>query len=220
MSDLLGSTRGKAAVTLIGGAIMVAAAWFLLVAPQRSKANDLATRVSASQSELAQRRQALARPAAAVTVRPSDLYRLTKALPDDPDMPGILIDVDRLAHLNKLSFSSITPSAQIAGSGYTQQPLAIVVQGRFGNVSRFLGSLRRLVSVHGGRLDARGRLYSVSKIDLTSPDSPAAYPVVKAAVVLNSYSYANTPPPTASTSPQTTTSDSSSSGTVAAGANP
>ncbi len=219
MSELLSSRRGKIVLGAVGGVLLVAALWFFVVAPQRSKADDLAAKVDASKAELATRQQALATPSATVTVRASDLYRLTKALPDGTDMPGILVDVDRLARVNKLTFSSVTPSTTVAGTGYTQLPIAVVVQGRFGNVSRFLGNVRRLVTVHGGRLDAHGRLYTVSKIDITSPDSPAVFPVVKAAVVLNAYTFASTPTPSTSTT-QPTTSGASTSGTVAAGANP
>jgi Tfp pilus assembly protein PilO len=217
MSDLLRSPKGKLGLVAAGGVLLLVATWFLLVAPQRSKATKLANEVTASRAELEQRRLALLRPSAKVTVKPSDLYRLTKALPNETDMSGVLIDVDRAARINKLSFTSITPSAQVVGSGYLQQPIAIVVQGRFGNVSRFLGDLRTLVSVKRGRLDARGRLYTVSKVDLTAPDSSASFPVVKAAVTLNAYSFTQAP---AGTPNPSTTTDTSSSGTVAAGANP
>jgi hypothetical protein len=218
MSDLLRSPRGKIGLVVAGGVLLAAAAWFLLVAPQRSKANELAGKVSVSERELAQRRIALARPSADVTVKPSDLYRLTKALPNDTDMASVLIDVDRVARDNQLTFTSITPSSQVLGTGYVQQPLAVVVQGRFGNISRFLGDLRTLVSVRGRRLDARGRLYSVSKVDISAPDSPSSYPIVKAAVMLNAYSFSQAP--TTTTPSPSTPSNSSSSGTVAAGATP
>lgn len=219
MSDLLRSPRGKIGLVAAGGLLVLVAAWLLLVAPQRSKADELAAQVSASQAELTKRRLALVRPSAGVTVKPSDLYRLTKALPDEPDMSGILIDVDRVARNNDLVFSSITPAAQVLGTSYVQQPLDVVVQGRFGDVSRFLGDLRSLVLVRGGRLDARGRLYSVSKIDISAPDSGFEFPVVKAAVTLNAYSFGGRAPAPATPSPSTST-DTSSSGTVAAGATP
>jgi Tfp pilus assembly protein PilO len=218
MSDLFRSPKGKLGLVAAGGVLLLAAAWFLIVAPQRSKASKLSNEVTASRAELAQRRVALARPSAKVTVKPSDLYRLTKALPNETDMSGVLIDVDRVARTNKLSFTSITPSMQVPGAGYLEQPIAIVVQGRFGNVSNFLGDLRRLVSVRGGRLDARGRLYTVSKVVMSAPDSPTSYPVVKAAVTVNAYSF--TQAPSVSNPNPSTTTDTSSSGTVAAGANP
>ena len=219
MRDLLRSPRGKIGLIAAGGVLLFAAAWFLVVAPQRSQANELAGKVNVAEGELAQRRVALAHPSASVTVKPSDLYRLTKALPNDTNMSSILIDVDQIARKNNLAFTSITPASQVSGTGYLQLPLAVVVQGRFASISQFLADLRSLVSVHGGRLDARGRLYTVSKVDVNAPDSPAAYPIVKAAVTLNAYSFSQAAP--TSTLPSTpTTSGSSSSGTVAAGAKP
>ena len=78
-------------------------------------------------------------------------------------MSGILLDVNRLAARNKLTF--IVDHAGPAGARHrlprsSRSPS--IVQGRFGNISSFLGDLRTLVSVRGKRLDARGRLYSVS----------------------------------------------------------
>jgi hypothetical protein len=95
----------------------------------------------------------------------------------------------------------------------------VLVQGRFSNLSRFLGDLRTLVSVRGERLDARGRLYSVSGVSITAPDSPAKFPVVKASVKLNAYAFSAPVPTTPEPDPSTST-DTSSDGTVAAGATP
>ena len=219
MSELLSTTKGKVGIGVAAGLLVLLAAWFLVVAPQRSKATELQAQVQSSQDELSKRRLALVKPSTNVTVKPSDLYRLTKALPNETNMSAILLDVNRLAQQRSLKFVSITPGTQALGSGYTQQPLAVIVQGRFGNVSAFLGDLRSLVTVRGGRLDARGRLYSVSKVDMSAPDSPTTFPVVKATVSLNAYSFStSSPTPEA---PTTTTPDtSSSSGTVAAGATP
>ncbi len=164
-----------------------------------------------------QRRLALQHPSVSVTVKPSDRYRLTKAMPNETDMAGILVDIDRLARSRGLDFDSVKPSPQIVGTGYVQQPLSIVLQGRFGDVSGFLGDLRSLVSVRSGRLDARGRLYSVSQISITAPDTGKTFPDVKAAMTLNAYSY-SPPAATSGLSPSTTTD--ASPGTVAAGVTP
>ena len=134
-------------------------------------------------------------------------------------MSGILLDVNRIAAQNKLTFISITPAPQVLGTGYLQQPLDVIVQGRFSNISSFLGDLRTLVSVRGKRLDARGRLYSVSSVNITAPDSPAKFPFVKAAVKLNAYAFSAPVPTTPAPDPSTST-DTSSDGTVAAGATP
>jgi Tfp pilus assembly protein PilO len=218
MSDLLGSTKGKIGLGVVAGLLVVAAAWFLVVAPQRSKVSQLDAQIATSQGELVNRQLAQANPSASVTVKPSDLYRLTKALPNETNMSGILLDVDRIAKKRSLRFTSITPAPQMVGSGFTQLPLAVVVQGRFGNVSQFLGDLRRLVAVRRHRLDARGRLYSVTRVEISAPDSPKTFPAVKASVTLNAYSFSTSS--AAPQTPTTTTPDSSSNGTVAAGATP
>ena len=84
-----------------------------------------------------------------------------KALPDATNMAGIILDVNRLAARHKLAFTSIAPSAPTSPRPGTLPSRSVsIVQGRFANVSGFLGELRRLVRVRRGRLDARGRIYS------------------------------------------------------------
>lgn len=219
MSALLHSPKGRIGAVVAGGLLIMAAAWFLLISPQKSKAAELDAEVSAARAELSQRRLALAQPSASVSVKPSDLYRLTKALPNDTAMSEILLDVNRLSVRNALDFRSITPATSVLGTGYLQQPLDVVVQGRFGDISRFLGDLRSLVTVRRSRLDARGRLYSVTRVEITEPESAKKFPIVRAKVTLNAYSF-SAPAPAPAPDPSTTRADSPPSGTVAAGVTP
>ena len=218
MSAKLRSPKAKVGLAVAGGVLILAAIWLLLVSPQRAKAVDLGLQLDTATAELAQRRTVIANPSASVTIKPGDIYRLTKALPDNTEMAGILLDVDRIARRNDLEFRSIAPSPNVLGNGYSQQPLAVVVQGRFADVSRFLGDLRSLVSVRRGRLDARGRLYSVSQVDMGTSTTGKKFPIVQANVTLNAYSF-SAPAPATSDPPSSTTTDTSS-GTVAAGATP
>jgi hypothetical protein len=218
MNSLLRSPKGQIGAIVGGCLLVVAAAWFLAVSPQRAKVSEAQSSLTAAQADLVQRRLALARPSAAVSIKPSDLYRLTKALPNDTGMSGILLDVNRLAASNKLDFRSITPSSTTLGAGYVQQPLAVLVEGRFADVSHFLGDVRNLVSVRRGRLNARGRMYSVTKVEIGAPGAGKKFPVVQATVTVNAYTF-SAPPPAATPDPSTTT-DPSTSGTVAAGATP
>lgn len=218
MNRLLRSRKATIAAGIGAFVLFVAAGWILLVAPQRSKAAQLDEEITAAQAQLVQRQQAGAKSASSVKVKPSDLYRLTKALPDGTDMAGVILDVNRLAVRNRLAFQSIAPGAELAGVGYVAHPLSVVVQGRFGDVSTFLGDLRTLVGVRKRRLDVRGRLYSVTQVDLAAPEGEKTFPVVKATVSVNAYAF-SAPPPTGST-PVFPTSPPSSNGTVAAGATP
>lgn len=198
-------------------ALLLVAGWFLVVAPKRSRADALEVQVAAAQTELAQKRAELARPSAAVRIKANDLFRLSKALPGYSDTAAVILDVDRLAGQHDLTFWSLTPGAPMVGTGVLQQPYGVVLEGRFGDVSRFLRDLRTLVKVRKGRLDARGRIYAVDKIELKEPESAKKFPVVKASLTVNAYSYAGDAVPPGSTSETTTTS---TTGTVAAGATP
>ncbi len=212
---VLGAVGAAFALVVIGG-------WLLLVSPERSRATDLAAQVETANTDLAQRQAALQHPAAKVTVRASDGYRLAKALPATVDMPGMIFDIQRLASSNKLAFVSIQPQpVGLAGAGYVATPVALNVQGRFSDVSRFLGDLRSLVRVRHGRLDTRGRLYSVASVTIGAPQDPAKFPVVLANLTLNTFTFSPPPPATTPpTAPSTPSSGQSSSGNVAAGATP
>jgi Tfp pilus assembly protein PilO len=204
---------GAAAVVVVLGA-----AWFLLVAPQRSDADKLQAQVDAAQAELAQKKAELARPSATIRIKANDLFRLSKALPTVGDTAGVLLDVDRLAGKHKLTFLSLTPQPSLTGTGtgYVQQPYAVVLEGRFGDVSKFVRDLRKLVVVKRGRLNVRGRVYTIDKVELKEPSSEKKFPVVNAALNVNAYSYAGVAVPPGDASQSTTTS----TGTVAAGATP
>ena len=123
MKSRLGST--KRMIVAGGGAvlILVAAIWFLGVSPQSTKAKNLDSAISAEQTKIAERKAQLATPSAQVHVRASDLYRLTKAMPDQTDMAGIILALNRLAKSHHLSFDGISPSATVAQTGYNVQPV-------------------------------------------------------------------------------------------------
>lgn len=209
---------------VLGVAVLALAAvglWFLVVSPKKSEAASLADEVVAAQSELAQRKAELARPSAAVTVRASDVFRLAKALPEDANVAGVILDVDRLAAGHRLTFEGFQPSAVVPVTGYYAQPVTLTVEGRFGDVSKFLSDVRKLVSVKKGRLVVNGRLYSVSEVKLGEPEGDKVYPIVRASILLNAFGLLPAVPATTSTAtPETDSTTPSSDGTSAAGATP
>jgi hypothetical protein len=201
--------------------LVLLALWFLVVSPERSQAKSLEAEVAVAQAELAQKKADLARPSAAVTVRASDVFRLAKALPVDANVAGVILDVDRLASNHGLKLEGFQPTAVIPVTGYYAQPLSITVQGRFGDVSKFLAELRELVSVKKGRLFVRGRLYSVNEVRLGKPEGEAKFPVVRAGVVLNAFGFMpGVPATTTPVTPEGESTTPSSDGTSAAGATP
>ena len=217
MNAFLRTKKGMIVAGAAGLAVVLAAGWFLVVAPERKQADELAVKVTASEAELAQKRAELARPSAAVRVKADDLFRLSKALPGQVDSAGVLLDLDRVAKQNKLMFWSLTPVQAVPTADVLQQPFDVVLEGRFTNVSKFLREIRKLVAIKGGRLAVQGRVYTVDQVTLEEAQGEATFPVVRATVRVNAFSFT---PTTTAPGTDTTQTATTPTGTVAAGATP
>ncbi len=215
MSAQLRNPKILAGAILGGVVVLVAIVWIALLGPEKSKAGKLNDQIASVQTQITQRKAALQRPGVNVHVRASDIYRLTRAMPDTTDMSGIIFVLNQLASGHKLQFESLQPGPQVAQLGYNVQPITVIIQGRFGDVSSFLGQLRQLVRVKRHELAATGRLFSVDSIDFAQPDNQKVFPNVKATLVVDAFTFAG-----GSLVPTTPSTPSAASGTVAAGANP
>lgn len=216
----LRSNTGLAVGAVALGLLIAAAGWFLVVSGQRSEAAELQGQIATVQRDIDERRAAMRQssPQVSAAVRASDLYRLTKAVPDRVDMPGIILDLNAVATANGVSFESITPSVSVVGSGFDVQPLSVIVEGTFTQVNGFLNGVRKLVSIRRGSLDARGRLFAVETVDFAKSDR-RAFPVVKATVTVNAYVHTGVKAPTTPGEDGEEPAGTGTGGTVAAGAN-
>ena len=207
----------KLAIPLGLGAVVlvVAAAWVLLVGPERNKVGTLDSQIATVQQKIDERQAALATPKANVHVRASDIFRLNRAMPDQTDMPGLIVVLSRLAAGHKLAFNSIQPSPLVAQSGFNVQPISVELEGRFRDISAYLAAVRRLVRVKKHQLAAAGRLFSVESVELSLATDKKSPSTVKAKLTVDAFTYAGVVP----TTPSQPT-PSAGSGTVAAGANP
>src|SRR6185312_2488431 len=96
----------------------------------------------------------------------ADLFQLSRAMPDKPDLPDVLLQLSEIARETGVTFKSITPSAPVATVTYQQLPIDLVFEGHFYDLADFLYRVRNLVGVHEGQLDATGRLYAVDSVSL------------------------------------------------------
>ena len=194
--------------------LMAVAGWFLVVSPKKSTASDLEVQIADAQLRLTQARvEANRKPAPPVET--SDLFRLAKAMPDQVDMSGILLELNRVASDTGIEFESISPGAAAPVGAYQVVPVTVLFEGNFYSLSDFLFRLRNLVSTRNGALDADGRLFNVDTV--TFGESENRFPSIRATLQLNAFVFgAGTPataaPPAvpatttpASTTPATTT---------------
>jgi Tfp pilus assembly protein PilO len=200
-----------AVVGLAALAVVVALAGFLLaVKPQRSHARTLDGEIASAQLRLVSLHAA---PAHAPDLHEADLFQLARAMPDDADVAGILLDLSRVAGASKTTLVAVKPSTTVAlPDGSTAVPLSITVDGTWARISRFLHVLRQQVRVHGSRLVVHGRAFDVDQIQLQSGKGAA----LEAVLTLSAFAYGTATTP-ATTGAATTTSEPPA-GSEAAGA--
>jgi Tfp pilus assembly protein PilO len=212
------SSPAVIALVVVGVLAYLAAGYFLLISPQRSKSADLKKQISQTESQIDQYRALSAQAKAAAPIRVADLYRLEKAMPNEVDMAGIVLELSRIARETGISFESITPQGPATQTGFQMLPVTLVFDGNYFELSDFLYRLRSLVRVRSGRLAATGRLFVVDSISFS--ESQKSFPRIQASVVVQTFIYgdqplpgtpgaAAAPPPAATTPGQTATTETS-----------
>ncbi|MEP6909983.1 MAG: type 4a pilus biogenesis protein PilO [Actinomycetota bacterium] len=205
-------------VTIIGIAVgllvYALAGYFLLVSPQRGKAADLKKETAATRVQIDQYRALSAQAKATPPIRVAELFRLTKAMPDQVDMAGILLELSRVARESGIEFDSISPQGAAPVTGYSSVPITLEFDGNYYELSDFLFRLRNLVRVRAGQLDAQGRLFVVDTVSFS--ESTHSFPRIKASLTVHAFVYGDVS--TAGAAPAAPAgTDPTSTGTTATG---
>jgi hypothetical protein len=187
------SPRTLCVLIVVGALVAVAAGAYVLVLPQRHKAARLDRETAQTQQAITEARLA-AQPQHVQPIHVANLFKLVKAMPDTPDMPGLLLQLNQTARDAGIEFDSITVGALTAGMPV---PIQLEFNGNFYDLDDFLFRLRNLVTVRGGALQATGRLFSVQSIDFG--EGAGGFPSVSAKLALNAYMYS--PPATPGAAP-------------------
>ncbi len=197
MSAIVGA--GLLVVLLIG--------LFVLVFPQKNTAAKLAKDIEATQTQITQAR-ALAEQKPAQPIRVADLFKLVKAMPDTPDMTGILLQLNQTASDAGIDFETIAPTPPELLGNYQRVGISVMFNGDYYALTDFLFRLRGLVSVRGGALSASGRMFSVQSI--TFGEGNGGFPNISATLMLQTFIYGTkvattVPAPATTTTPVGTT---------------
>jgi hypothetical protein len=204
-AGLLGLVAGLLLVALIG--------WFALVAPQRSKASSLQQEIQDTELQI-QSLQLAPRGATHVKIKVADLFRLSKAIPTQLQMPDILLELNRVAGESGITFGSIAPHAPTVAANYQVVPIDVVFRGNYYDLNDFLFRLRNLVEVHKGQLQSTGRLFTVDHLAFGQGEKQ--FPLVEATLTINAFIYGGGAVPDASAAGSTSTSPSTSASTTTA----
>jgi len=148
---------------------LLVAGWMMLISPQRQHATAAAAQEQVVEGQLATLRvQSSQAPTKQPPIPTSDLYALGTALPAQLDEPDLLFELDGLAQASGVEILNVAPQTPVVGAttDYTIQPINLSLSGTYFDLTRYLRSLRKLVSQHHGRLVANGPLFAVTSVSL------------------------------------------------------
>ncbi|HKH29722.1 MAG TPA: type 4a pilus biogenesis protein PilO [Gaiellaceae bacterium] len=194
----------KALAGVLGALLVLAAvaSYFLMISPQRSKAAELQKEADATRAEVTRVRQLAVQVQNTEPIRVADLFRMTKAMPSEVDMPGMILQLNRIARETGIRFDSITPQAAAEANGAETVPINLVFQGNYFELADFLFRVRSLVSVRGGTLDATGRLFVVNSVSFSEGEKK--FPQIAATLTVAAYVYGSSASAAAAAAPPAT----------------
>jgi hypothetical protein len=207
------SSRDRLLLALVVPAVLIAAFWFLLLSPKRAEIKRLNSDVDAARASLADSAAKLARNRSDRDQVQANLRTLAgagRAVPAEVAVPPLLRQLQRTAGSSRVKMQIVSQTAdtsatstppggtpatagttpgQVSGGGIHTTEVSLSFEGRYGEVQGFFGRLQRLVRLSGQRIDATGRLVSVSSVEL-SPGSKG-FPTLTATVNASIYSLAD-----------------------------
>lgn len=202
-------------VVVLALAVVATLAYLVVVGPQRAKATDLEAEVAAMRTQVDDARVKSLDGRKVAPIKVADLFRLSKAMPDQTDMSGLLLQLNGLASDTGIVFDSITPQGVVGQTGYQVVPVQVIFHGNFYELADLLYRLRTLVTVNGGRLDATGRLFAIDTVDFA--EGEGGFPEIQASLLVDAFVYGTgtaTGPATASTPGAGTTTTSTTDTTT------
>jgi hypothetical protein len=194
------------------------AAWFVVVHPQSGKVSSLKREAQDVQGKIDAYHQQVTAARSAPKIEVADVYRLAKAMPTNTDMPDLVLELSELARDTGISFDSISPQQLAPVGSYSALPISVTFNGNFYNLADFLYRLRSLVTVHAGRLDATGRLFSVDTLAFN--ESEKKFPQIQATLVIDAFVYASAPAPVPAATPPAASTTTSTTETTTTGETP
>jgi Tfp pilus assembly protein PilO len=181
-------------------AIVVAVSYFVLIRPQRAESARLDAEIAELESKIAvNTRQAAVSEEPEVRINVADLFRLAKAMPDEDNMPGIILEVNSIASSAGIEFLAIQPQPPVVAGSHRALPITLTFEGNYYDLTDFLYRLRTLVTVKDGKLHASGRLYTLDALDMH--EAKTGFPDIEAVLTVSAYAFGAGSAPTAPGAP-------------------
>jgi len=219
----------RVAVVLGGLILLAAAGYFLLVGPKKKEAKSLTQEIAQLDQKISEQRAQATQAAGLSKILVADFNKLQSAMPSDPKMDEIYMQLYALANDTGIRFDNLQPGIAVDSSAYQVLPLMVTFQGSFDQLSDFVYRLQSLVLVDNHKLSAKGRLFTVDQVAFAEGDG--GFPRIKATLQIDAYAFGHpvvtaanaAAPSTTSTTGTTdttgTTTPSSTEGTATSATN-
>jgi type IV pilus assembly protein PilO len=177
----------KLVVVVIGLVVLAVAGYFLLIQPKKNEAKNLSSEIAAIDTQIQESNAQAQRAAGLSKIRVADYFKLETAMPSNPKVDELDLQINALARDTGISFDSITPGSASAATNYEVLPLTLVFEGNFYDLSDFIRRLQSLVLVDNGRLNASGRLFTIDQIEFAQGSK--GFPQITATIHVDGYSF-------------------------------
>lgn len=207
--------RDRTLISVVAAALLVAAAWFLVLAPQRKEAARLSDDVAAAQQQLTTAQDTVAAGLAAKRGYGrayTTVARLGAAVPEDDNVPSLLLQVQRAARATSIDFrelqvgggsgaaaaappaiadptqattATLPPGAAVGAAGFPTMPFSFRFTGDFFHMADFVGRLERFLVVSNRRMLVGGRFMALDGIAFAA--APDGFPRIAANVAATAY---------------------------------
>ena len=218
--------RDMILLAVIGAIAVIGGFWWFVVKPTKADLSAQRDQLAQIETEAGGLRDSLSRMAVSTkgeAKRTAERLRLSKALPEGTEAPGVVVQLQRLADRANVELTSIKTNSFSDYGSIRGTEFEVRVTGRFFDVDDFLYRLHRQVAVdEKDRPIVGGRLFATTGVDLTldqgingSESSPSADDFVVGAIKVVAFSSVpggavsggtipTTPPATAVAAPATT----------------
>jgi hypothetical protein len=176
--------RDRIVIVVLAALAVVAAAWLLVLAPEREKASKVGGEVSTAQAQLstAQSEVNAARSAeAGYPAAYTSLVSLGKAVPTGQEVPSLIFQLEQASNRKQVEFSSITSGGgsggsggssssatpAVAAAGFTPMPFTFVFSGSFFDLYKLFQQVNRFtLRTSSGSVQVSGRLLTIQGVQL------------------------------------------------------
>jgi len=166
--------RDRLVLAIIAVALVAGGMWLLLVSPERSQINSLATQIDTQRAALVTAEGSLNQARDAVTAYVGHVHQIDavmRAVPTSPAEADLIRTIVKLTG-TKVDFHELDVGAQGASAaGPIALGLTFTFNSNYGDLQSFLSAVDALTATDGTNLSANGRLFTVQSVAL-SPEPP------------------------------------------------